>query len=73
MPPMRARGGRVTKDDETADKKIIASAVHKHEKHDYPGMKPTRLAAGGPAKPIHMAHAAGGGLGRLEKIKKYGK
>lgn len=74
MPPMRASGGRVDKhDDAKADKKMIAAAVHKHEKHDHPGTKMTKLSVGGPAKPPHMEHAAGGGLGRLEKARRYGK
>lgn len=30
-----------------ADKKMIASAVHKHEKAMHPGKAPTKLRAGG--------------------------
>lgn len=70
--PMRAKGGRVN-EDAKADKKMIADAVHKHEKHDHKGQKLTKLSVGGPAKPARGFDAgAGGGKGRLEKLKKYG-
>ena len=35
------------KADLKQDKKMIASAVHKHEKAMHPGKKPTKLKAGG--------------------------
>ena len=35
------------KADIKADKKMIASAVHKHEKKMHPGKTPTKLRAGG--------------------------
>ena len=35
------------KDDIKADKKMIASAVHKHEKAMHPGKPVTKLRAGG--------------------------
>jgi hypothetical protein len=34
-------------DDAAEDKKMIASMIHKHEKHDHPGMKPTKFKTGG--------------------------
>jgi hypothetical protein len=36
------------KKDLAQDKKMIKSAVGKHEKHMHPGMKPTKLKKGGP-------------------------
>ena len=36
------------KADKAADKKMIASAVHKHEKRLHQGMAPTKLKKGGP-------------------------
>ena len=38
-----------SKADMAQDKKMIKSAVGKHEKHMHPGMKPTKLAKGGPS------------------------
>ena len=35
------------KEDLKQDKKMIASAVHKHEKKMHPGKAPTKLAKGG--------------------------
>jgi len=35
------------KKDLAQDKKMIAGAVHKHEKNMHPGKKPTKLAKGG--------------------------
>lgn len=35
------------KADVAADKKMIASAVHKHEARMHPGKAPTKLAKGG--------------------------
>lgn len=73
--PMRKAGGRVEKHDDAAmDKKMVAAAVHKHEEHDHPGKPMTKLAKGGPANPpAGIDDGAGGGKGRLEKIKAYGK
>lgn len=34
-------------DDAKQDKKLIAKAVHKHEKHMHPGKKLTNLKSGG--------------------------
>lgn len=56
-----ASGGAVH-DDEAEDRKEIASAVHKHEKHLHKGEKETKLATGGRAH--HRAdrpHRAKGG------------
>ena len=36
------------KADMKADKKMVASAVHKHEKRMHPGKTPTKLKKGGP-------------------------
>jgi hypothetical protein len=36
------------KKDLAQDKKMVAGAVHKHEKNMHPGKKPTKLAKGGP-------------------------
>jgi hypothetical protein len=35
------------KEDTKEDKKMIAAAVHKHERHDHPGKPLTKLAKGG--------------------------
>lgn len=130
MPPMmHKRGGAAYKkggavSDEKQDKRDMAVAVHKHEKHMHKGEKETKLKHGGRAGPAWMEglrngtktqhakqgrgvtqdsgdtnrkpvitkkdggsvrnfsehvkmkdikNAAGGGLGRLEKIALYGK
>lgn len=81
MPPggpmmMRKSGGRVVtaNKDEAQDKAMIKSAVGKHESNMHAGKPKTKLSVGGPAKPPRGFDAgAGGGEGRLEKIKKYGK
>lgn len=83
MPPMRAKGGRVMKHDDAAmDKKAVKSAVHKHEAGMHPGKPMTKLAKGGPAKePTTKSMLSekgfqgggGGAMGRLEKMKAYGK
>jgi hypothetical protein len=61
---------------------MIADAVHKHEKHDHKGKPMTKLSVGGPAKAPTtkgivgkkgFQAGAGGGAGRLEKMKAYGK
>lgn len=82
-PMMRKAGGRVMKhDDAAADKSMVAKGVHKHEANMHPGKPKTKLATGGPAKePTTKGLVAengfqgggGGGVGRLEKMKKYGK
>lgn len=80
--PMRAKGGRVVKDDEAQDKAMVKAAVGKHEAARHPGEPKTKLATGGPAKePTTKGMLAeggyqgggGGAMGRLEKAKKYGK
>ena len=38
---------KVDKEDIKQDKKMIATAIHKHEKHDHPGKPSTKLAKGG--------------------------
>lgn len=71
----KASGGRAEKhDDEAMDKKMIAASVHKHEKSRHPDEPITKLSMGGPAKPpVGIDDGAGGGMGRLQKIKAYGK
>lgn len=87
--PMRAKGGRVMhseakegKDDMKQDKAMVKAAVGKHEKNMHPGKPMTKLAAGGPAKaPTDkgmlakpgMQGGGGGAIGRLEKMRQYGK
>jgi len=81
--PMRASGGRVDKHaDAKADKKMVKAAVGKHEAAKHPGKPMTKLSVGGPAKaPTEKSMLAekgfqgggGGAIGRLEKIKKFGK
>jgi len=52
-----ASGGAVRDNDAAADRRAIASAVHKHEKHMHGGEKETALASGGAARhrPDHRA------------------
>ena len=71
----KASGGRAEKhDDEAMDKKMIAASVRKHEKSRHPDEPMTKLSMGGPAKPpVGIDDGAGGGMGRLQKIKAYGK
>lgn len=72
-PLMRAKGGRVMKHDDTAmDKKMIKSAVGKHEANMHKGEPKTKLAKGGRATIKGMDAGAGGALGRMEKAKAYG-
>ncbi len=40
--------GGAVKSDEAEDRKTIAAAIHKHERHDHPGEPLTKLARGGP-------------------------
>lgn len=79
--PMRASGGRV-KDDAKQDKAMVKAAVGKHEKGMHPGKPMTKLATGGPAKEpttkglvAEKGYQGGGagGVGRLEKMRAYGK
>jgi hypothetical protein len=42
------------KKDLAQDKKMIKSAVGKHEKNMHPGKKPTKLKAGGPTSEDRM-------------------
>ncbi len=65
--PMRANGGRVH-DDAKQDKKMISNMIHKHEKNEHGG-KLTKFKRGGG---VLKGDGAGGGLGRLAKIKAYG-
>jgi len=65
-PPMRANGGRVH-DDAKQDKKMIAGMIHKHEKNQHSG-KLTKFKRGGGI----LKDGAGGGLGRLAKMRAYG-
>jgi hypothetical protein len=37
----------MAKDDIKQDKKMVAAAVHKHERNDHPGKPLTKLKAGG--------------------------
>lgn len=56
------------KEDVAADKKMIASAVHKHEKHDHKGEALTKLRRGG-----HTVEGRANGGRRLDrKGKKHG-
>ena len=43
---MHSEKGEMKK-DLAQDKKMVASALHKHEKHMHPGKPPTKLKAGG--------------------------
>jgi hypothetical protein len=56
------------KKDLAQDKKMIKSAVGKHEKNMHPGKKPTKLKAGGPTTDDRMR------LGRnLSRVANQGK
>jgi hypothetical protein len=44
------------KKDLKQDKKMIAGAVHKHEKNMHQGMKPTKLKKGGPTTDDRMKY-----------------
>jgi hypothetical protein len=49
----------VDKADLKQDKKMIAAAVHKHERHDHPGKPLTKLAKGGVTSKSMMQHGRG--------------
>lgn len=66
-PPMRASGGRVMSDAKQ-DKKMISGMIHKHEKNEHGG-KLTKFKRGGG---VLKGDGAGGGLGRLAKMRAYG-
>ena len=79
----RAKGGRVEKhSDAKFDKSMVKTAVGKHEAAKHPGKPRTPLSVGGPANPPTekgmlaqkgFQGGGGGAIGRLEKIKKFGK
>jgi hypothetical protein len=50
---------KVDKEDIKQDKKMIAAAVHKHERHDHPGKPLTKLAKGGMTSKAMMQHGRG--------------
>lgn len=68
--PMRAKGGRVNS-DAAEDKKMVAKMIHKHEENDHNGSKMTPFKKGGEVS--LKKDGAGSGLGRLAKVKAYGK
>ena len=47
------------KKDLAQDKKMIKSAVGKHEKHMHPGKPPTKLAKGGKTNEMMMQYGRG--------------
>jgi hypothetical protein len=47
------------KKDLAQDKKMIKSAVGKHEKNMHPGKKPTKLAKGGKTNEMMMQYGRG--------------
>lgn len=76
----RASGGRVMHDDAKADKSMVAKGVHKHEAKMHPGKPMTKLNTGGKVVTAKALVAekgyqggGGGGVGRMEKEKSYGK
>jgi hypothetical protein len=56
------------KKDLAQDKKMIKSAVGKHEKNMHPGKKPTKLAKGGKTNEMMMQYGRG-----MAKVKNQGK
>jgi hypothetical protein len=54
--------------DMKQDKKMVAGAVHKHEKNMHQGMKPTKLAKGG--KTNAQMKQLGRGLAKVANQKK---
>jgi hypothetical protein len=56
------------KKDLAQDKKMIKSAVGKHEKNMHPGKTPTKLAKGGKTNEMMMQYGRG-----MAKVKNQGK
>ena len=56
------------KKDLAQDKKMIKSAVGKHEKNMHPGKTPTKLAKGGKTNEMMMQYGRG-----IAKVKNQGK
>ena len=56
------------KKDLAQDKKMIKSAVGKHEKNMHPGKKPTQLAKGGKTNEMMLQYGRG-----MAKVKNQGK
>ena len=56
------------KKDLAQDKKMIKSAVGKHEKNMHPGKKPTKLAKGGKTNEMMLQYGR-----NMAKIKNQGK
>ena len=56
------------KKDLAQDKKMIKSAVGKHEKNMHPGKTPTKLAKGGQTNEMMMQYGRG-----MAKVKNQGK
>ena len=56
------------KKDLAQDKKMITSAVGKHEKNMHPGKTPTKLAKGGKTNEMMMQYGRG-----MAKVKNQGK
>ena len=54
--------------DMTQDKKMVKSAIGKHEKNMHPGKKPTKLAKGGKTNEMMMQYGR-----NMAKIKNQGK
>ena len=45
--------------DMTQDKKMVTSAIGKHEKNMHPGKKPTKLAKGGKTNEMMLQYGRG--------------
>jgi hypothetical protein len=54
--------------DMTQDKKMVKSAIGKHEKNMHPGKPPTKLAKGGKTNEMMMQYGRG-----MAKVKNQGK
>ncbi len=52
----------------TQDKKMVKSAIGKHEKNMHPGKKPTKLAKGGKTNEMMLQYGRG-----MAKVKNQGK
>ena len=63
----KKRGGKIAS-DEAQDKALIKKMVHKHEKHDHPGAKLTKLKDGGHVEG-KKAHARGDRYARGGHVK----